>query len=62
MFAFHSKAKVKNMLEMFTDDDPMRSDDFRLPADGWMANNSDAHREQDGKVDIEQRVDEVFIE
>lgn len=23
------------MLEMFTDADPMRSDDYRLPADGW---------------------------
>lgn len=27
------------MIEMFTDADPMRSDDYRLPADGWRETN-----------------------
>lgn len=48
------------MLEMFTDADPMREDYFRLPADGWMANNSDAHRAQEGKVDIDNQIIEMF--
>lgn len=41
------------MMEIFTDANPMRLGDYKLPADGWQANNSCAPIAQEVKMGTE---------